>query len=250
MLALFVVRIGKGVLQVVEEGKVAYGGHDELRQQAILVRYNKHIARLFERVAAPGQVLVDFGAGIGTISALMRDRAKPARLICLEIDATNIAKLRDQRFEVAVDPGEVAAGSVDLVFSSNVLEHISDDVGVLKQLYPLLKPGGRIAFWVPAFGFLWTAADDRVGHFRRYSRATLTRAFQDAGFDVDACYYQDSLGFFAALAFKAMGRRDGRVDEAMLHVYENAIFPLSRISDLACSRLFGKNLIITARRPA
>jgi SAM-dependent methyltransferase len=227
-----------------------YTGHDELEQLLLMPGYNRHIADLCLAAIAPGQTLLDFGAGTGTISALVRERAKAAKLWCIEIDSANIAELKKQGFDVVTDVAQLEPESVDVVYSSNVLEHIEDDVAKLKELRVCLKTGGRAVFWVPAFECLWTAMDDRVEHRRRYSRASLADAFRRAGFEVERCFYQDSLGFFVALLFKAIGRRDGKLSETPLRIYDRMVFPISRLCDLVCSPVFGKNAVIYARKSA
>ncbi|HEY7663285.1 MAG TPA: class I SAM-dependent methyltransferase [Xanthobacteraceae bacterium] len=227
-----------------------YSGHEELEQLLLMPGYNRHIADLCLAAISPGQTLVDFGAGTGTISALVRERAKAAKIWCAEIDAANIAALEKQGFDVITDIAKLQPDTVDVIYSSNVLEHIEDDVAKLKQLRACLKPGGRAVFWVPAFQCLWTAMDDRVEHRRRYTRATLEDAFRRAGFDVERCFYQDSLGFFVALLFKTIGRRDGRLSNTPLRIYDRLVFPLSRLCDRVCSQIFGKNAVIYARKKA
>jgi len=227
-----------------------YTGHEELEQVRLIQRYNRHIADLFLAAVEPGQALLDFGAGIGTISTLVRERARAANILCAEIDANNVAALKRVGFDVITDATKVPPNSVDLVYSSNVLEHIEDDVEALRNLYFCLKPGGRAVFWVPAFECLWSGMDDRVEHCRRYTRRTLEESFRKAGFDIEQSFYQDSLGFFLALLFKGIGNRQGKLNPALLMLYDKLVFPLSQLFDVFCSRLFGKNAVIYARKPA
>jgi SAM-dependent methyltransferase len=226
----------------------SYTGREELDQALHLPRYNRHIAGLFVKGMEPGQSLMDFGAGTGTIAALVREQAQAEKIVCVELDRDNIAALHGKDFVVVTDALFVPENSIDVVYSSNVLEHIEDDVAMLKTLHCRLKPGGRAIFWVPAFPCLWTAMDARVGHYRRYTRATITQAFREAGFTVEKCFKQDSLGFFVTLLFKLIGSRDGKVNNASLKIYDDIVFPVSRLCDTVCSRLFGKNVVIYARK--
>jgi hypothetical protein len=95
-----------------------YTGHEELEQVRLIQRYNRHIADLFLAAVEPGQALLDFGAGIGTISTLVRERALAADILCVEIDANNVATLKREGFDVITDATKVPANSVDLVYSS------------------------------------------------------------------------------------------------------------------------------------
>ena len=227
----------------------SYTGHEELEQLLLMPGYNRHIAELCLAATVPGQTLLDFGAGTGTISALVRDRARAAKIWCVEIDAANVAALKGLGFDVLTEVAQAPPGTVDVIYSSNVLEHIEDDVAKLEELRRCLKPGGRAVFWVPAFACLWTAMDDRVGHCRRYTRSTLEAAFRRAGFDVERSLYQDALGFFVALLYRAIGHREGRLSATPLRIYDTIVFPVSRLCDVARSRLLGKNVVIYARKP-
>ena len=59
-------------------------------------------------------------------------------------------------FSVITDATDVPPNSIDLVYSSKVLEHIENNIEALRKLYASLKPGRRSKFWVPAFECLWS----------------------------------------------------------------------------------------------
>ncbi|MBT8401900.1 MAG: class I SAM-dependent methyltransferase, partial [Rhodothermia bacterium] len=140
----------------------SYTGNEELQQAKYLVRYNHHIASLFAEETEPHHHLLDFGAGVGTITDLVCDIAQPERITCVEIDPDNVATLEAKGYQVVTDSRSLPAETIDVMYSSNVLEHVEDDIAELEKLYPLMKPGGVAVFWVPAFDCLWTKMDDRV----------------------------------------------------------------------------------------
>ena len=51
------------------------------------------------------------------------------------------------------------------------------------------------------------------------------------------------------LLFKAIGNREGKLSNTALRIYDQLVFPASRLGDLICSRLLGKNVVIYARKP-
>ncbi len=55
--------------------------------------------------------------------------------------------------------------------------------------------------------------DAKVGHVRRYTRATLRASLDRAGFEIRTLRYADSLGFASQLAFKAIDNGHGEVNE-------------------------------------
>lgn len=80
-------------------------------------------------------------------------------------------------------PEEVslAGREYDLIVLFDVLEHMADDVAVLAALRPLLAAGGRVMLTVPAYGWLWSAHDERLHHRRRYRRGGLREVVARAG---------------------------------------------------------------------
>jgi len=227
-----------------------YAGTRELwANEEFLTNYNLDVvAKLSRHLAAPAQVL-EFGAGIGTLSRLWlaRTGVKPD---CVEIDAS-LRKVVAERGFRCYDSLEAVAGTYDRIFTSNVLEHIEDDVAVLKKLHGLLKPGGMLAVYVPAFMLLYSHIDASVGHYRRYGRKELLGKLAQAGFAIVECRYVDSIGFFAWLAMKmtAPGAGGDGDLERKLHLYDRYAYPLSSALDaVAFKHLFGKNLLAMARR--
>jgi SAM-dependent methyltransferase len=229
-----------------------YVGHDELVVLDSAVNYNRHIADRFA-AALPDRgdalsvpVVVDFGAGIGTISRAFRARTGIAPL-GVELDARQRTILESRGFQASESLDHLPDESVDLVFSSNVIEHIEDDVTVLRHLRRKLRPGGRLALWIPAFPVLWSPFDDRVEHYRRYTMASAKRALSGAGFTTyPESRYQDSLGFFATLAFKWLGNKDGVLKPGPVQLFDRIVFPVSKILDIVCHRWLGKNIYIVA----
>jgi SAM-dependent methyltransferase len=67
----------------------------------------------------------------------------------------------------------------------DVLEHITDDVGVLQDVRRMLAPGGAILLTVPAHMSLWSYFDVAAHHARRYSADELTTKLERAGFEVE-----------------------------------------------------------------
>jgi 2-polyprenyl-3-methyl-5-hydroxy-6-metoxy-1,4-benzoquinol methylase len=61
----------------------------------------------------------------------------------------------------------------DCVVATDVLEHIEDDQRAIQKLADLVRPDGRVILTVPAGPWLYGFHDEALGHFRRYSRASL-----------------------------------------------------------------------------
>lgn len=224
-----------------------YSGTDNLEVMEEAVNYNAFVARLVTDAARPGERLLDFGAGTGTFAQRVRDAGWSP--VCVEADADLCGRLRAQGFQTHASLAAVPPQGIDYAYSLNVLEHIEDDRSALAALHDVLRPGGRLGIYVPAFPVLFSAMDRKVGHFRRYRRRELMDKVAGAGFELQRCDYVDSLGFAATLANKYFGRRDGGLDRGLLRVYDRLVFPVSRLCDGLLARVVGKNLWLIARRP-
>ena len=64
-----------------------------------------------------------------------------------------------------------APGSFDLAVCLDVIEHLQDDRGALRELRRVLAPGGALLVTVPAYQWLWSGHDEINHHHRRYNRA-------------------------------------------------------------------------------
>lgn len=68
-------------------------------------------------------------------------------------------------------PWPFEAGSFDLVYAHNVLEHLDDQVSVMEEIHRLLKPGGRVVITVPYFRSVDAWSDLTHRHF--YTAASM-----------------------------------------------------------------------------
>ncbi len=115
----------------------------------------------------------------------------------VELSNTSVELARERQ------AGEVLAGSVmdmpfddasfDLTVSLDVIEHLEDDIGALRELHRVTKPDGALLVTVPAYQWLWSGHDEINHHHRRYNRRTLLAAAQNAGWRLESSSHFNSL---------------------------------------------------------
>lgn len=139
------------------------------------------VTRWLDRVGALGRerLLLDCGAGTGAFAASLKGLC---RVRVLDDHAESLALLRG-RFDAA----EIIEGTItriplgpetcDVVTALDVLEHVPDDRGAVRELYRVLKPGGVALVTVPALRSLWSEWDVVLHHQRRYHAAELRSLF-------------------------------------------------------------------------
>jgi len=96
--------------------------------------------------------------------------------------------------------------SFEVIIASDVLEHIKDEAKALNEWKRILKRGGKLIVFAPAFGFLWGEHDVVNQHFRRYTQKGLVRSLEKAGFRVERSSYWNFLLFFPALVLRLFQR--------------------------------------------
>ena len=227
-----------------------YSGNQELIDIEVMKNYNYSIVKnAFRNIKSNSTEIVDFGAGIGTLSLIFRDKFG-INPLCVEIDRANNNVLKNREFNFVKDLKSVPY-DLDFIFSSNVLEHIKDDSNALLSIRDHLKVGGRVYLYLPAIMFLWTALDDKVGHYRRYEIGSLRNKCKLLGFRVLEIYYADCLGFFATLFWKFINKKSkfNFASKKTLIFYDKYIFPVSSFLDrLGIKFLFGKNIVLVAEK--
>jgi len=94
----------------------------------------------------------------------------------------------------------------DLVTALDVVEHLDDDLGSLREMRRVLKPNGRVLLFVPAFMFLWGVQDDVSNHRRRYTLKELLSVASEAGFEIERASYANITFFVPILLVRTLMR--------------------------------------------
>jgi 2-polyprenyl-3-methyl-5-hydroxy-6-metoxy-1,4-benzoquinol methylase len=72
----------------------------------------------------------------------------------------------------------------DVVCAFDVLEHIGDDARAIERVFAAVRPGGGALVTVPQHPQLWSRADEKSHHVRRYRRRELVERLRQAGFEI------------------------------------------------------------------
>lgn len=74
--------------------------------------------------------------------------------------------------------------AADAVGLFDVLEHINEDINVLKQICAALKSNGLLFMTVPQHQWLWSYQDEMACHVRRYDQKDLHFKLRTSGFEI------------------------------------------------------------------
>jgi hypothetical protein len=115
-----------------------------------------------------------------------------------------------------------------------VIEHLEDDVGAMRELRRIVAPGGALLVTVPAYQWLWSGHDVINHHFRRYTRSSMQRAAEQAGWHQVRTTYFNSLLLPVAILLRVLDRVNTRTTESSLDLWVPPE-PLNRLLELPLS---------------
>jgi SAM-dependent methyltransferase len=211
--------------------------------------YNDWVASLV--LPYLGDDPLEIGSGTGVYAELWLEMGIE-RLTVSDLDPELVARLRE-RF---CDDARVRVEELDLigapgaehsaVVALNVLEHVEDDVSGLRAAAGLVRPGGAVAVFVPAFAFAMSRFDRAIGHHRRYTLASARAAIEGAGLAVEELRYVNAPGLIAwtiGMRLLRMSPREGLV----LRSWDRAVVPPTRALEKRVRVPFGQSVLAVGR---
>lgn len=162
-------------------------------------------------VPADGRI-IDLGCSTGYLLEDLVAAYPGRRLLGVDLVAPGLAKAHELvpdawllRADVCDLP--LADSSIDAVVSANLLEHVPDDRGALREFFRVLKPGGRAVAVIPAGPGTYDYYDRFLGHERRYGNGELAGKAREAGLEVLEDAHLGSVLYPAFWAVKKRNRR-------------------------------------------
>lgn len=210
---------------------------------------------LFEQVAPfVGSRILEVGAGIGNYTEFLLDSEV---IVCVEVhgEAASLLQARfrpDPRVVVhhgdILDPASRSLGKYrcDTAICFNVLEHIGDDLGALKNIAQILVPGGRLLLIVPALPFLFGTMDRALEHKRRYAVSSLRSVLTQAGYGIESISWMNLLGIAAWLLNGRILRRSEE-SVAQIAFYDRVVVPRLRVIERMMCPPVGLSLVCVAK---
>lgn len=205
--------------------------------------------------------VLDIGAGTGIILELLQ-RYGTAYGVEISTVAIQMLRQRGLNFVVQSDanrPMSFKSDAFSIVTCLDVLEHLENDSGLLKEMVRVCKPGGLILITVPAMRFLWSRHDEALHHKRRYTKKQLLNQIASLNCSViKASYFNASLflPIAAVRRLKSLWReeKDATSDFFMpLPEWLNKALYFWYTSELSCLRIlnfpFGVSIVLMIQKP-
>lgn len=198
--------------------------------------------------------VIEAGAGIGGTTQLLNDGSATSWIL-LEPD-TKMAAHLEMKLGYLQLPGnckvingtmtQLTGITADTIIYIDVLEHIEQDQIELENAAALIKPGGHIIVLSPAFPSLFSPFDKAIGHYRRYTKASLKRIVP-ASLEQVQLRYLDSLGYFMSKTNRLVLRQKYPT-QAQVSMWDRYFIPLTRITDRIVNYSFGRSILGTWKK--
>ncbi len=226
-----------------------------------------------------GDRVLDVGSGFGR--HVYECARRGAHVVALDYAADEVVQTRDT-LAAMVEADEIAAerlvgvlrgdarrlpfpdATFDVVITSEVLEHIQDDVAAIAEMVRVLAPGGRFAGTVPAWlpeVVNWRLSDEYHapkspgGHVRIYSRTELRAKLSSAGLEVTGHHRAHALHSPYWWLKCAVGPTDD--DHPLVTRYRKFLEwdiveqpRTTRLAERVLSPVLGKSAVFYATKPA
>lgn len=248
--------------------KFAYALFGEVHVPGRLRAY--HVMRAIKSLALDSKKnlrVLDAGCGRGDLVIHYAQKYPDWLVFGVELDTERLAIAKEVKSKLNLNNLDVAYANLldyhpdekfDLITCCDVLEHIEDDVSVMKSLKSLLKPGGSLLLTfpsVPQRDHLWLVtwrekkigfSDEDYGHVRQgYSIPGITATLTELGFKNVNCQY--TYGFWGTLCFDIFFVIGDNKPNPLLFLLFFPILMLFAFLDLHFPSRQGSALLVTAR---
>jgi 2-polyprenyl-3-methyl-5-hydroxy-6-metoxy-1,4-benzoquinol methylase len=203
-----------------------------------------------------GARVIEVGCGIGNFTGLLLDReavlAVDVEPECVERVKQRYAKHPNLRaFAFDMDGrryADLERFRSDTCVCLNVLEHVERDDDAIRAMASVLPAGGKIVLIVPAFPALMGPIDRNLGHFRRYTKASLVRLASDADLKTKKLRYMNVAGFFGWWINSHIFRREEQ-SERQIEFFDSLVVPVASRVEALVAPPFGQSIFAVLEKP-
>lgn len=210
-----------------------------------------------------GKRVWEIGSGYGQYTRMFLE--EEYSVLASDIDRDGLSELEslknefdsvDARYVDLNDSSTIydcASWKPDTIFCLNVLEHIDKHMAALSAIHQAVPDASRAVFLTPAFQMLFGFMDSDAGHFRRFTRKTLSSSFESAGWKVEKSFYLNPIGgvgWFVRnriLPSKGLHLDSDEVNRDLAFFDKYCVKP-TEFLEVVTQKVFGQSVVVVATK--
>lgn len=153
-----------------------------LKNELFNYKFRKYmIKKSYEKFGTKGKKFADVGCGISPVTPDIK------KTILIDLDTNAINYLKSKGYNAikgGVEKVPMPKESIDVLFSSEVLEHVENYKLAIKQFRKVIKRDGLLIITVPTHMKYWAFDDEYVAHLRRFDPQKLSKEIRESGFKI------------------------------------------------------------------
>jgi hypothetical protein len=195
-------------------------------------------------------VVMEVGAGIGSTTLTLCNGSQQ-QWICLEPDQKLAHEIKGKiqqhllpaccSLRTGILSDQPNDELYDAIIYMDVIEHIEKDHEELKLAASHLKKNGYLIILVPAHQWLFSPFDKAIGHYRRYTKKSLSNAVPPELKKI-MLRYLDCAGLLASSANKLFLKQSYPTIK-QVKLWDSTMVPVSRIIDRTIGWSAGKSVL-------
>jgi len=202
--------------------------------------------------------VLDVGAGSGYFSKYLIEEGIAGAAVCVDPKYPNESDIEYHGGKIAFRKS-VDGVTQQLILMMDVIEHVDDDIGLIREYSDCMASGSKVLITVPAFQWLWSDHDEFLEHRRRYSLPHLEHVVQESGLVIiKSRYFYASI--FPAVVFVRLLQRvrrkiqrkrlssDLKPQNVRINRVVNILLDVELKTLFAINKLFGVTVICYAEK--
>lgn len=155
--------------------------------------------------------VIDIGAGSGFFAKYLCDLFPNSTALCVDPNYGSNSLGQHGNIQYVLN---ASGKKADIYVFADVLEHVEDDIQLLRCYTDQCEKGSLILISVPAFMILWSQHDVYLEHYRRYTLEQVEEVVKIAGLKIVQSKYLFPSLFPVALIKRKLSRNKSSSDMA------------------------------------
>jgi 2-polyprenyl-3-methyl-5-hydroxy-6-metoxy-1,4-benzoquinol methylase len=208
-----------------------------------------------------GRRILDAGCGLGNFTAIITKK-NAEYILAVDSSPRNIQVLKDRFKDLAIveiaqvdletDNDFFRGKQIDTIVCLDMLEHVYDDIALLKSFFKIMQTGGHLLVKVPTCKWLYGSIDLTSGHYRRYTPEELRVKAESVGWETIKANYMNIAGvipYWVKSCVLKKGVTFSRTFRPWQLKVVGGMVPILKILDKIIGPPIGQSAVLIARKP-